>query len=339
MYILIAILGFSLLIIVHEFGHFIMAKANKVQVEEFSIGMGPTLFCKKFKGTDYLIKLFPFGGYVKLLGDEDPNNSENSFSTKSPLQRLSIILAGAVMNIFLAIFLFSIVISNRGFNELTISKLTDNSPAMNSGLQIGDEILKVNGSKVYTATDVSLSVKLSKGDDVSFLVKRNGLNEEITLKPELSERNGSEVYLVGFNYTPVTDPSIFQSIKQAFKETYSLVGQTYKSLKLIATGNVNIKTDVGGPITIIKISTSAAHNGLLALGYLLGFISINLAVFNLLPFPALDGGTAAILIIEMLTRRKIPDKIVGAINYVGFMFLMGLMFLVTLKDILFPVNL
>lgn len=118
-----------------------------------------------------------------------------------------------------------------------------------------------------------------------------------------------------------------------------MVKQTYKSLQLLVTGKLNLKTDVGGPVTIIRMSGEAAKSGIQTLAYFLGVISINLAVFNLLPFPALDGGWAIILFIELITRRKVPDKVVGAINYVGFMILMGLMALVTLKDIIFPVQL
>ena len=339
MYIIMAILGFSLLVIVHELGHFIMAKANGINVEEFSIGMGPEIFSKKGKETQYSLRLFPIGGYVKMLGEEEVSDDERSFSSKSPLRRISVILAGVTMNVIFAIIAFAIIISNRGYAEPVISKLADNSPAIEAGLEVGDRILKIDGSKVFTTTDVSMGIQMAKGDAVELVVNRNGNKENITVTPKLVDQDGSQIYQIGFYYTPVENPSIIQSIKESFNETISLVTQTYKSLVMMVTGKVNFKTDVGGPVTIIKMSTQVAKNGLLSLTYFLGFLSINLAVFNLLPFPALDGGWTVILLIELITRRKVPDKIVGAANYVGFMILIGFMILVTLKDILFPIKL
>ena len=339
MYIIMAILGFSLLIIVHELGHFIMAKANGIKVEEFSIGMGPEILSKKGKETQYSLRLFPIGGYVKMLGEEEASDDERSFSSKSPLRRISVIIAGVTMNVIFAIIAFAIIISNKGYSDTVISKLVENSAAMESGLEVGDRILSIDGSKVFTTTDISMGIQMAKGDSVDLVVDRNGNKETITVTPRLVEENGSQIYQVGFYYTPVENPTIIQSIKESFNETISLVTQTYKSLAMMVTGKVNFKTDVGGPVTIIKMSTEVAKNGLISLTYFLGFLSINLAVFNLLPFPALDGGWTVILLIELITRRKVPDKIVGALNYVGFMVLIGFMIVVTLKDILFPISL
>ena len=180
---------------------------------------------------------------------------------------------------------------------------------------------------------------MAKGDSIDLVVDRNGNKENITVTPKLIEEDGNQIYQIGFYYTLVEKPTIIQSIKESFNETISLVIQTYKSLAMMITGKVNFKTDVGGPVTIIKMSTEVAKSGLISLTYFLGFLSINLAVFNLLPFPALDGGWTVILLIELITRRKVPDKIVGALNYVGFMVLIGFMIVVTLKDILFPISL
>lgn len=338
MYIIMAILGFSLLIIVHELGHFLLAKLNGIKVEEFSIGMGPEVFSRKGKETQYSLRLFPIGGYVKMLGEEETVQDERSFSSKSPLRRISVILAGAFMNIIFAIVIFAVIFFNKGYSTQTVSKVVDNSPAIEAGLQPGDTILKVDGSRVYTPTDVSLGIQLSKGENVEFLIDRAGEKKELKITPRLVEENGTQMYQIGFYYDYIEKPTIIQSIKNTFNETISLIGQTYKSLKMMVTGKVNFKTDVGGPVTIIKMSGEAAKGGLLSLGYFLAFISINLAVFNLLPFPALDGGWTVILLIELITRRKVPDKIVGAVNYAGLMILMGFMIIVTLKDIIFPVK-
>lgn len=338
MYIIMAILGFSLLIIVHELGHFMLAKLNGIKVEEFSIGMGPEVFSRKGKETQYSLRLFPIGGFVKMLGEEEDIDDERSFSSKSPLRRISVILAGAAMNIILALVLFGIIFSNRGFLIPMISSVVENSPAYEAGLKEGDKILKIDGSHVFTASDVTIGIQLSKGDKVNLLVNRNGEKKEIVVVPKLVNEDGVELFKIGFYHTVVENPTISQTLNYTIKETISAVGQTYKSLQMMILGQVNFKTDVGGPVTIIKMSGEAAKSGLITLARFLAFISINLAVFNLLPFPALDGGWTVLLLIELITRRKVPEKIVGALNTVGFILLMGLMLVVTLKDIIFPVN-
>lgn len=339
MYIVYALLGFSLLIIVHELGHFIMAKVNGIRVEEFSIGMGPKIFSTEGKETKYSIGLFPIGGYVKMMGEEEEVNDERSFSSKSPLRRISVIVAGAFMNFLLAIIIFTVFLNKFGYSLPKVASLIENMPAVEAGLQEGDEFLKVNGSKVLSADDLSVAINLAKDKPINFLISRNGENKEIVVTPKLVEENGSQRYMIGFGFERIDNPGIVQSFKQSFKETISVINQTYKSLKMMVTGEVNFKTDVGGPVSIIRMSSEAAKNGIWNLMYFIAFISINLAVFNMLPFPALDGGWTVILLIELITRRKVPDRIVGAMNYVGIMLLFGLMILVTIKDILFPIQL
>ena len=339
MYIVYAILGFSLLIIVHELGHFIMAKVNGIKVEEFAIGMGPKIISTQGKETKYSIGLFPIGGYVKMMGEEEDVHDERSFSSKSPLRRISVVIAGAVMNFLLAIIIFTVISNRLGFKVPEINSLVANMPAEEAGLQEGDKFLKVNGSKVFSHSDLTLEINLSKDTPINFLIERNGEKKEVVVTPKLVNENGSERYMIGFGFGIVENPSIVESFKQGFKETISAINQTYKSLKLMVTGNINLKTDVGGPVSIIRISSEAAKNGIWNLMNFVAFLSINLAVFNMLPFPALDGGWTVLLLIELITRRKVPEKIVGVLNYVGIMILFGLMIAVTIKDILFPIQL
>ncbi|WP_195428290.1 M50 family metallopeptidase [Clostridium sp. D46t1_190503_E9] len=339
MYIIYALLGFSLLIIVHELGHFVMAKVNGIKVEEFAIGMGPKILSTQGKETKYSIGLFPIGGYVKMMGEEEEVQDERSFSSKSPLRRISVIIAGATMNFLFAIIIFTVFLNKFGYSLPKVNSLIENMPAMEAGLQEGDTFVKVNGSRVFSADDLTIGISLAKNNPINFLIERNGEKKEVTVTPKLTEENGRERYMIGFGFERVDNPGIVQSFKQSFKETLSVISQTYKSLKMMIMGEVNFKTDVGGPVSIIRMSSEAAKNGIWNLMYFVAFISINLAVFNMLPFPALDGGWTVILLIELITRRKVPDKLVGAMNYVGIMLLFGLMIIVTIKDILFPIQL
>lgn len=335
MYIILAILAFGVLIIVHELGHFTLAKLNGVRVDEFSIGMGPKILSKQGKETKYSLRLFPIGGYVKMMGEEETVDDERSFSAKSPLRRISIIIAGVFMNYVLAIVIFTFFIHTFGYATTTINKIEDASPAYEAGLLPGDKVLKMDNSKIFSQDDIITNIYLSKGEKINFVVDRNGEKEKLTVTPKTNENRQLKI---GAGFEAVENPSFTMSFRQSFNKTASLVSQTFTGLKMIFTGQANLKTDVGGPLTIVKMSAETAKAGIWPLLYFTAFLSVNLAVFNLLPFPALDGGWCVILLIEFITRRKVPDKIVGVLNYVGFAALIGLMILVTIKDILFPVK-
>ncbi|MGG7175992.1 M50 family metallopeptidase [Clostridium paraputrificum] len=331
-----AILGFGLLIIVHELGHFTLAKLNGVKVVEFSIGMGPKIFSHQGKETKYTLALLPIGGFVNMLGEEEEVAAEGSFSSKSPLRRISIIVAGALMNFLLAIVIFTAFFCNFGFKSTELSAIVPDGAIAEVGLLPGDKIVKIDGSKVFTFDDISVGTTLAKGNEMTLTYKRDGEVNEAKIKPQFIEDENR--YAIGGYFTPVENPTIMQGFTQSFKQTGTLISQTFKSFKMIFTGEANLKTDVGGPVTIIKMSAGAAKMGAWNLLYLVAFLSVSIAIFNLLPFPALDGGWTVILLIELITRRKVPDKVVGVLNTVGFMLLIGLMVLVTIKDIIFPMS-
>ena len=245
MYIIYALLGFSLLIIVHELGHFVMAKVNGIKVEEFAIGMGPKILSTQGKETKYSIGLFPIGGYVKMMGEEEEVQDERSFSSKSPLRRISVIIAGATMNFLFAIIIFTVFLNKFGYSLPKVNSLIENMPAVEAGLQEGDKFLKVNGSRVFSADDLTIGISLAKDNPINFLVERNGEKKEVTVTPKLTEENGRERYMIGFGFERIDNPGIVQSFKQSFKETLSVITQTYKSLKMMIMGEVNFKTDVG----------------------------------------------------------------------------------------------
>lgn len=334
-YIIGAVFVFSLLIITHELGHFTLAKLNGVKVEEFAIGMGPKVFSIKGKETVYMLKAFPIGGYVKMLGEEDECKDPRAFSEKSAIRRLSIILAGPIMNLILPVIIFVCVAYIQGFPTTKLASVVDNYPAAQSGIQKGDIITSINNNKIITWDDVITNLYLNKDDNLSVVVDRNGESKSFNVKPIKDEERGQ--YLLGIVSDYNKKPSIGKAVNYGFKQTGSLINQMVESIKGIFKGKVS-KDDIGGPVTIIRMSGEVAKHGLISLLTFSAFLSINLAIMNLLPFPALDGGWTILLLFEIITGRKPNEKFVGIINYAGFILLMVLMVVIAVKDIFFPVQ-
>lgn len=333
--ILIVILAFSVLIIIHELGHFTLAKLNGVKVEEFSIGMGPKLFGIQGKETLYAFRGIPIGGYVKMLGEEGDSTDERAFSNKTPAQRLSIVIAGPIMNFILAIVLFGIVTANTGYHIPVVSELVPNSPAIEAGMKPGDKIIETNKHKISTWGDFTTQVLISKGDPLDIKILRDGEEESFTISPQKSKQTNT--YLVGVYPTAIEEPNFYESVKQGFIETKSTIKQTIMSIGMIFRGQAS-KDDVGGPITILRVTWEVSKAGLLKLVAFSAFISIQLGIFNLLPFPALDGFWVFVSLYQMITKKEVDRDKIGIINTVGFGLLLLLMVLVTIKDVLYPVK-
>lgn len=331
MYLVLSIFAFGLLVLGHEFGHFIVARLNGVTVEEFSVGMGPRILKKQGKNTLYSLKILPIGGSVKMYGETADEEGEGSFFSKSPLRKISIIAAGPIMNIIMAVLVLFVIVMFNGYSSNVISEIIPGSPAEEAGIMAGDKIVGVNGEKAYTFQDVSTYIAYNGLQEVTLELET--ANGRIVKKLTPMESEGRA--LVGV--VPVSDanPGFFESIGAAFNQGRSLIAQTIFSLKVLFTGRASIN-DFGGPVTIFKISTEVASVSLWNLASFAAFLSINLAVLNLIPFPALDGGWILILLVELVSRRKIPDKFVGIWNTVGFAILMSFMLLITFKDIFLP---
>lgn len=334
MYLIISLIAFGLLVLGHEFGHFIMARINKVKVEEFSIGMGPRLYTIKGKKTDYSIKALPIGGSVQMYGETDDVDDVGSFFSLPPLRKISIIIAGPLMNIIMAVALLFIIVFNTGYTTNQINEVLDDSPAMEAGIESGDKILKVNGQRTYTFEDLSTYIAFNGDNDLSLLVSSGGKEKVINLKPELDETDRP---LIGISPVIVENPKLFDSFRESFNKGRSLIGQTVFSLKILFSGKASMN-DFGGPVTIFKMSSEVARLSLWALANFMAFLSINLAVLNLIPFPALDGGWILILLVELVRGKKLPERFVNAWNMFGFIVLMSFMLFVTFKDIFFPVS-
>ncbi|WP_133627684.1 RIP metalloprotease RseP [Fonticella tunisiensis] len=320
---------FGLLIASHELGHFIVAKLSGVKVLEFSLGMGPKFVGFRRNETDYSIRILPIGGYVKMLGEEGESSDPRAFCNQSPWKRMPIIVAGAFMNFLIAIILFSISFTNTGFEKPVVSEVQPNSPAYNAGIKENDKILKVDDKKISTWPEFVMYVQENGNRPLNIWVDRNGNITSFKVNPMLDKESGK--YKIGIYGTLVESGNFLESLKQSLIETTSSIKLMWEWLGRAFTGKASLK-DVGGPVAIVQMSGQAARLGISTLLYFAGFLSINLGVINLLPFPALDGGWVIILLIEGITGRKIDENKIGFVNMIGFTLLMILAAVVIVKD-------
>lgn len=324
-----SIIIFLLVILIHEFGHFIVAKMNGVNVLEFSIGMGPKLFQKESNGTLYSLRLLPVGGYCQLEGEDEENDSPNSLNNQSPFVRLKVILAGAIMNFILA-FLLLILLMSVSRVSTVVSGVMKDSPAYSSGIQAGDNIVSINGEKLNDGEQLLKSIKQSQGD-LNIELIRDNKPKNIKVNPKLE----NNVRKIGVNFEEEYNIKNF-NIKKGFKKGIStfvnLTGMLYKFLGMLITGQLGLG-GVSGPVGVVKEIGNAAKTGVANLLFLLAYININLGVFNLLPIPALDGGRAIFILIEMIFGKKISQEKEGYIHMVGLILLLGLITVVTIKDV------
>ena len=327
--ILAALFVFGLLIIGHELGHFTMAKAAGVPVLEFAFGMGPRLFGFTKGETKYSVRLFPIGGYVKMLGEDEESTDPKAFCNQSPWKKLSIIIAGPFMNFVLAVLLFFFYCMNMGVIKPVIGGLEENYPAQASGLQVGDKIVYADDTRIKEYSDLSSFIDKSQGKEMTLTVERNGETIKIPVKPVYDKEQSR--YMIGITYG-YAKGDVMASLKNGIVYTGTSIKELVVYLAGAFRGNVSIN-DVGGPVAIVKMSGEAARSGIWTLMFFAGFLSINLGVMNLIPFPALDGGWVRILLIEAIRGKKIDDNKVGVINLVGFSILMMFVILVTYKDI------
>lgn len=325
-----SIIIFLLVILIHEFGHFIVAKMNGVSVLEFSIGMGPKLFQKESNGTLYSLRLLPVGGYCQLEGEDEENDSPNSLNNQSPFVRLKVILAGAIMNFILAFILLILLMSvSRVSTE--VSGVLENSPAYSSGIQAGDKIVSINGQMLEDGEQVLESIKKSKGD-LDIVLLRNEKSKNIKVTPRLENNNRK----IGVNFQEeynIKNFNIIKGLEKGIATFLNLTGMLYKFLGMLITGKLGLG-GVSGPVGVVKEIGNAAKTGVANLIFLLAYININLGVFNLLPIPALDGGRAIFILIEMIFGKKISQEKEVYIHMVGLILLLGLIAIVTIKDVI-----
>ena len=355
MSVIFAILLFSVLIFVHELGHFTAAKLSGVQVNEFSMFMGPAIWKKQVGETLYAIRCIPIGGYCAMEGEDGGSDNPRSFDKAAWWKRLIILAAGAAMNFLIGVVLMVIVVlmvsvclPGKQTAVPVIASFEDYATVNGeNGLQAGDRIVEVDGEKLYSYSDFSMILSLNPGDVHDITVRRNG--EKVVLKDFLLEKhevtleNGSTGLRYGINFT-LSTPNFWEKLGMAWNQSLDTVRMVRLSLQMLLGGKVGIK-DMSGPVGIVsEMSKVAAASdskvtALLNMLYFGGFIAINLAVMNLLPIPALDGGSIVCLLItvvvEAITKKKINPKYEGYLHGAGMILLLALMAIIMFKDVIF----
>ena len=333
MRILLAVVLFLLLIVFHEFGHFIVAKKSGIKVNEFAIGMGPLIYSKEKDETTYSFRAIPIGGYCAMEGEDDESTDPRSFDNAPAYKRFLTILAGPVANLIIAVLVFTLVGGISGVVTTTIDDFTENSPAQAAGLLAGDEILKINDKAISDFTEIPQEVNefYKDGDfekEISVLAKRDGKELNFAFKPKVETEN----VIIGIIPARRT-PGFFEAIGLGFKETGRNIKMIFTILGRLFTGKLALGA-LSGPVGVLKELGNQAQNGLASLLYFLAYISVNLAVFNLLPIPALDGSKLLTSGFEIITGKKINKKLEERVTIVGFFILLGLILLVSIKDII-----
>ena len=342
---LIFILILSILIVVHEFGHFMMARKMGVRVENFSLGFGPQLFKKKKGNTEYSISAIPLGGFVKLSGDnlEEFKGKPYEYYSKAPGKRFWIIFFGPLLNYVLG-FLFFWLILFAGYPTLTtkVGGLVEGLGAIEAGLKPQDKIVSIDGKTVGFWEDLQKEIQEKKDSSkVSLSVLREG--KEFPLEVKLTQREfqdplGQKHTFAVIGITPADEVvkvrhSAVKSLFLSFQKTRDLTVMTYKGLWLMLTGKLSMRESVTGPLGIFYITSKAASLGLIAVLHLLAVLSISLAIFNLLPLPILDGGHILFLLIEKIRGKPLSLKTEGIVTRIGLTFIILLAVMVTYNDI------
>jgi len=343
---LVFLFVFGILILVHEFGHFIVAKKAGVRVERFSLGFGKVLFSRKSGGTEYTINALPLGGYVKLAGDTpgECSGKPDEYLSKTPLQRAAIIFCGPLVNYILGFLCFWLIFFT-GYPTLTtkVGGLLDGYGAKDAGIRVGDQITSIAGQKVAYWDELQKAMQArgnSKELDLSILRDGKAIGLKIKIKEkEVQDLIGSKQSIGLIGITPADEiikvrHSFWQSCFLGIEKTWYLTEMTYKALWRMITGKLSFRDSVTGPLGIFYITSKAAHLGIIALIHLMAVLNISLAIFNLLPLPVLDGGHILLLAIEKIRGRALSMKAEQIVTHFGLTLIVALAILATYNDIL-----
>ena len=336
--ILIAIIIFGVLIFIHEFGHYLCARLFGVSIYEFAIGMGPKLlkWTSKKTGIKYTIRALPIGGFVSMVGEDEEADVPGSLNRKPVWQRLVITSAGSAMNLLLGILLmFVMVLTSASLGGTTVARLRDDgkSPVELSGLQTGDTILKIGDIRVHTAVELVYEVMRNGIEPLDLTVKRQ---DKTVILPDVAFDTVIEGGIVfgSIDFLVNAEPKTFGSVlKHTFYQSLSSIKMIWQSLFDLISGRYGIE-QVSGPVGVTQAIGEAASVGTSSLLYLCTLIAMNLAIFNLLPLPALDGGRIVFLLVELIRGKPIKREYEGYVHFAGIVILLLFMVFVTYKDLL-----
>lgn len=342
MSIVLALVIFSLIVLIHELGHFILAKKNGITVTEFSLGMGPRLFSKEFGGTAYSIKILPFGGSCMMVGEDEESDDVNAFNNKSVWARISVVAAGPIFNFILAFVLSLVIVGSIGYDAPEVWMITPGSAAEDAGMLAGDRIVRINDKRIHVYREVSDYVQFHQEElrqgPAEVVYERDGEKHTVSLTPRKAE-NG--MYYLGFTGNGVrTKGGPLTVIKYSIYEVKFWISTTLDSLGMIFQGEITAD-DVSGPVGIVNVigdtyEESKTDGGFYVFLNMLNLsilLSANLGVMNLLPIPALDGGRLVFLIIEAIRGKPMDPEKEGTIHMIGFALLMALMVFILFNDV------
>ena len=345
MSLIIAMLMLGIIIMIHEFGHFLFAKLNGIGVIEFSLGMGPRLFSFEKGGTRYSFKILPFGGSCMMLGEDEGITDESAFNNKSVWARISVVAAGPVFNFLLAFILSLVLVGALGYNTTKLLSVTEGYPAQLAGLQAGDVITSVNGRKVHSFDEFKAYLFTHPQKDLDLTWHRtdpSGKQDSYSarISPVYSKDSGSYVIGVAFDAMPKAVQNPTELLVQGLYQVRFQIQYVFDTLSMMVRGMVSLN-DISGPVGIVvmiddsvkaglTVSVMAAIMNVLSMCILL---SANLGIMNLLPIPALDGGRLLFLIIEAVRGKRMDPEKEGMVNLIGMMALMALMVFVVFNDI------
>ncbi len=329
------------IVAIHEFGHFIFAKMSNIYVYEFSIGMGKKIFGKKRKGgeTEFCVRAIPLGGYVMIAGEDVEDKKipkDRQMCNKSFWRRFLVLFAGPFNNFlfaFIILFISALIYGAVSMKPI-IGNVINDYPAYEAGITSGDLLLSINGEKVISWDQGLVKLQTTKDEMVTFEIKKvNGDVITYKIKPmEVTDEEGNISYKFGISPQYKKEYGFGKSISYAFTRTISLFGSMFDTLKYLFTGKVGV-SQLSGPVGIYSIIDKQAEEGLEAVLYLVAYLSINVGIINLLPFPAFDGGRILFLIIEKIFKRPVSKKVENIIHSIGFMLIIALLIYVTIMDI------
>lgn len=334
---ILALIIFSAIVIFHELGHFLLAKWNGIEVIEFSLGMGPRLLSHVWGDTRYSLKLLPIGGSCQMVGEEEASDSEGAFGNKSVWARIAVVAAGPVFNFILAWVLALIIVGSVGYDNTMVDIIPD-SAAAEAGMEDGDQIISINGSRTWLYREVSLYSSLHQGQTATVVFERNGEKQTVVLTPKQSDTGA---YLYGFSRTVQREKGgALETVGYSCAEIRYWLKATVESLKMLIGGQVRLE-EMSGPVGIVSTIGDTYEESRVDGWYYVTmnmimiaiFLSVNLGVMNLLPIPALDGGRLVFLILEAIRGKAIPQEKESMVHFTGFVLLMGLMAVILFSDL------